>query len=477
MSKQFEGQNIIEDYHIEVEQVLSNNVHPYDIKCPVCLNVYLDPISCDSCMNHFCKKCYQQKQSTKCPLCNHQSETRKAFPLLRQLLSQLKIRCHHFFQGCQVIVDYDAYDKHVKQCDYSEEVCGLVDGKLQCNVIKFKKDIQDHRTYECNYRQCECCHCHQFFSSFKLQMHELKCEEALTRCPKCHTQIKIKDQSSHLLICDQNIEKCIYCSGEYSWHQLLIHQNECPQREVCCVGCSQKFTLSVYYLHQTNCPKFPQICPSCNQKVTREQFENHNFKDCLIYIKSQHDQEIQNLIQKHNQLEIELSKKDTILKFSNRFKDPDIFLNLDKSIALVKQTASKKKDRFVLFNNPITEQRKQWKFKCSQVKSSWYAVGITELSTLHSQKKYQDIGHGSYLVSSNGTMYNNHKDDQNSKESDFRINTNDIITIIVELEADLLILQNTTQNLQLEIEASFEGKDFYGCACLRTAGDEIQIIQ
>ncbi|CAD8178726.1 unnamed protein product [Paramecium pentaurelia] len=477
MQKQFEGQNNLEDYFLEVEQVISNNVNPYDIKCPICLNVYLDPISCDSCMNHFCRKCYQKKQSTKCPLCNRLSETRKAFPLLRQLLSQLKMKCPHFNQGCQAIIDYDAYDKHIKQCDYSEEICGLMDGKLQCNVVKFKKDIQKHRIYECNYRQCECCHCHQFFSNFKLEMHELKCEEALINCPKCYIKIKIKDQSSHLLICDQNIEKCNYCSVEYSLQQLLIHQNECPLRPVCCVGCSQRFTFSIYYIHQTKCPKFPQTCQNCNQIIIREQFENHKFKDCLIYIKSQHDKEIQNLIQKQQQLEIELKKRDTIIKFSNRFKDPDIFLNLDKTFAFVKSTASKKKDRFVLFNNPISEQRKQWKFKCSQVISSWYAVGVTELSTLYSQKRYQSIGHGSYLVSSNGTMYNNHKDDQNSKESDFQINTNDIIVITIDLDADLLILTNTTQNLSLEIEADFGGVEYYGCACLRTAGDGIQIIQ
>ncbi|CAD8094902.1 unnamed protein product [Paramecium sonneborni] len=477
MQKQFEGFNDMEDYYIEVEQVLSNNINPYDIKCPICLNVYLDPISCDSCMNHFCKKCHQLKQSTKCPLCNRQGETRKAFPLLRQLLSQLKIKCHHYNQGCKIIIDYDAYDKHVKQCDFREEVCGLIDGKQQCNVVKFKKDMSRHRSFECNYRQCECQHCHQFFSNFKLQMHEQKCEEAITRCSKCHIQIKIKDQNNHLDICDKNIEQCDYCQEDYSVQQLNIHKYECPLRPVCCLGCSQQFTLSVYYIHQTKCPKFPLICPNCNQKIIREQFKNHEFKDCLIQIKSQHDKEIQNLIQKQQQLEIELNKKDKLLKFSNRYKDPDIFLNLDKTVAFVKQTTSKKKDRFVLFNNPISEQRKYWKFKCSQVKSSWYAVGITELSTLHSLKRYQDIGHGSYLVSSNGTMYNNHKDDQNSKESDFQINTNDIIVIKVDLDEGKLILINTTQNLSLEIEAAFEGKEFFGCACLRTAGDEIQIIQ
>ncbi|CAD8107633.1 unnamed protein product [Paramecium primaurelia] len=477
MQKQFEEQDDLKDYFIDVEQVQSNNVNPYDIKCPICLNVYLDPISCDSCMNHFCKKCHQQKQSTKCPLCNRQGETRKAFPLLRQLLSQLKIKCLHFDQGCQEITDYDGYDKHIKQCDFSQEICGLMDGKLKCNVVKFKKDIQKHRQYECSFRQCECCHCHQFFSNFKLQIHELKCEEALIRCPKCHKQNKIKDQSNHLLICDQNIENCLYCKGEYSLKQLLIHEYECPLRPVCCVGCSQLFTLSVYYIHQTKCPKFPQICPNCNKKIIREQFEDHKFNDCLIYIKSQHDKEMQKLNIKQQLLEIELNKKDKIIKFSNRFKDPDIFLNLQKTIAFVKQTASKKKDRFVLFNNPISEQRKHWKFKCSQVKSSWYAVGITELSTLHSLKRYQDIGHGSYLVSSNGTMYNNHMDDQNSKESNFSINTNDIIVINVDLDVGQLEIINITQNLSLQIEVMFEGKEFYGCACLRTAGDEIQIIQ
>jgi hypothetical protein len=64
------------------------------------------------------------------------------------------------------------------------------------------------------------------------------------------------------------------------------------------------------------------------------------------------------------------------------------------------------------------------------LKSEWFAVGITDGSSIFLVKRYQDLGHGSYLVSANGVIYNSHKANENwqvrcvhdiLKQSGFRI--------------------------------------------------------
>ena len=88
-------------------------------------------------------------------------------------------------------------------------------------------------------------------------------------------------------------------------------------------------------------------------------------------------------------------------------KDQDIFVCPDKLQAIVRDQKKKRKDRFVLFAKPLRNNDK-YRLECTEVKSEWYAIGATEVTSLYIQKKYQDIGHGSYLVSANGIAYSNH---------------------------------------------------------------------
>lgn len=47
------------------------------------------------------------------------------------------------------------------------------------------------------------------------------------------------------------------------------------------------------------------------------------------------------------------------------------------------------------------------------LKSEWFAVGITDGASIYLQNRYQDLGHGSYLVSANGIVYSSHSPSAN----------------------------------------------------------------
>jgi TNF receptor-associated factor 4 len=49
-----------------------------------------------------------------------------------------------------------------------------------------------------------------------------------------------------------------------------------------------------------------------------------------------------------------------------------------------------------------------WKLKILGRASDWFAIGITDETNIYQMKKYNDIGHLSYLISANGILYNSH---------------------------------------------------------------------
>lgn len=51
---------------------------------------------------------------------------------------------------------------------------------------------------------------------------------------------------------------------------------------------------------------------------------------------------------------------------------------------------------------------KSWKFTVINLKSEWYAIGLSDESNVYSIRRYHDVGHLSYLISANGILYSSH---------------------------------------------------------------------
>jgi hypothetical protein len=59
--------------------------------------------------------------------------------------------------------------------------------------------------------------------------------------------------------------------------------------------------------------------------------------------------------------------------------------------------------------NPLKSDLKmKFKFKVINIKSEWFAMGISDESNVYTIRKYHDLGHFSYIISANGIVYSSH---------------------------------------------------------------------
>jgi len=138
----------IKTYTIESERALNLDDKGMCI-CTICENIFIRPIRCANCDNHFCLKCIEEwlvNNPGNCPLCKN-FKIINTSPLLNTLLSNLKIKCLNFF-NCNEILGYDFLFKH-------EENCGGAKMNDENNDEEENKDFVNNglsnSNYDCNF--------------------------------------------------------------------------------------------------------------------------------------------------------------------------------------------------------------------------------------------------------------------------------------------------------------------------------------
>ena len=81
------------------------------LTCPICNNIYINPVMCMKCQKTYCKKCIDdsdnQDRKCSCDNPNYQISIDKNY-----LLSQLKFIC----VGCGIEIQYNEAQKHHDSC-------------------------------------------------------------------------------------------------------------------------------------------------------------------------------------------------------------------------------------------------------------------------------------------------------------------------------------------------------------------------
>mmetsp|Transcript_43243 Transcript_43243/g.99682 ORF Transcript_43243/g.99682 Transcript_43243/m.99682 type:complete len:276 (-) Transcript_43243:96-923(-) len=85
------------------------------LRCPICTEVFLDPLECKQCQMAFCKQCFEKSFRTKaqCPQCRCPSVMESLVPAHRRTrtdLNALKVRCMR--EGCSWTGRFDARAGH-----------------------------------------------------------------------------------------------------------------------------------------------------------------------------------------------------------------------------------------------------------------------------------------------------------------------------------------------------------------------------
>ena len=114
--------------------------------CCICTNVIKDPVMCHN-EHIFCRACITRHlmNSRTCPTCMQPltvETLRQAPRSIRNLLSELLIRCKFFDRGCEKFVQLGDLERHAADCGFAPAVCSNKGCQLEVN----KQDLLHHET-------------------------------------------------------------------------------------------------------------------------------------------------------------------------------------------------------------------------------------------------------------------------------------------------------------------------------------------
>ena len=137
------------------QQIVSQSFH-----CIICTNVIKDAVMCPQNEHLFCRACITRylMNSQKCPTCMEPltvETLRQASRGVKNLLSELKIRCEFFDRGCGKFVELGDLERHVADCGFAPAVCSNEGCQLEVN----KQDLLHHETAVCELRRVKCHSC------------------------------------------------------------------------------------------------------------------------------------------------------------------------------------------------------------------------------------------------------------------------------------------------------------------------------
>ena len=130
-----------------------------DLFCSICQCVLRDPRTCQNREHPFCLSCISQhlRNSPTCPECREDltPETLKTPRFLKNVLSELRIRCEFIERGCPGYVLLGNLQNHTERCGFAPTMCA----NEECGMILNKKDKDIHEKELCQFRIAKCHDC------------------------------------------------------------------------------------------------------------------------------------------------------------------------------------------------------------------------------------------------------------------------------------------------------------------------------
>jgi hypothetical protein len=181
------------------ENILNNFI------CPICNLIVIKPNICGLCNILYCEKCLLL--NNKCPNCSVQN-IGNIPRIIKNILSNLKLKCIFYKNGCEEICSYENINKHISNCKYGFYHCN------DCNFIGNFFQIEKH-FYECQFNKIKCNFCGIEILKNKKNEHEKKCINQFTICKRCGYKISNFDYEEHIKNCEYIIYDCEFCGRSY----------------------------------------------------------------------------------------------------------------------------------------------------------------------------------------------------------------------------------------------------------------------
>jgi len=158
------------------------------IKCKICLQISLNPVTCIKCESVFCKECIENwmKKSNKCPFRCDNFQLNEDSRILKNILSKFQYIC----DKCSNKVSLEDYASHQKIC--SEDLINCINS---CGEIIKRSFSDTHIRLFCSntLMKCKCCGSELRRKDFPLKEGSENILEN-NRIKELENELKIKDE-------------------------------------------------------------------------------------------------------------------------------------------------------------------------------------------------------------------------------------------------------------------------------------------
>lgn len=216
------------------------------LKCPICLNPFLDPVQAPGCEHTFCRQCismhcrsphkkdqsntdsyvqHTDEEDFPCPTCRNTlrlPDLKPAATLIRNMVDSLMVKCPHQQRGCSYICERSFVDAHAsKDCgwawigeyDEDRQVSGAGRGRCECGKRILRKDWPEHsKTGQCTVQRQPC---------------------PFADVPNgCHAMLREDEREDHLIVCPAKPVDCSYCGLRLQQREVDEHEGK-KRRNLC----------------------------------------------------------------------------------------------------------------------------------------------------------------------------------------------------------------------------------------------------
>lgn len=470
-----------------------------DYICPLCEGVYFDPVI-DMCGHISCEKCFQSfdPSFTKCPFTNEPISSRPTKVSVMTIIIEKQILyCSNTDKGCTWEGQVKDYQFHItNECPKQLLKCSMIG----CNQEVPREDFKTHLV-NCNYRNVDCEFCKESFPFIQLESHYESCPKYLIECPQQCSILIQREALSHHVEKECNFTKvnCCYfsigCSCIVQKNDLENHKKEYFNQHL------DLILQSIYNQTKKTNERFKSIETRLSE-VTNY-FKNKE-ESILIssplemtFIGSKREREEDKGLLNVNSNALEINKKyhEDLEKETERNKlSPELIPDLHHTIFdlehqppgvsflrnRAKNISNNNEHRFIFINAPFDLNHRvcHWKIKFISP-PTWIGLGLCNKEKViendyrfHSKKN--SFVHGTYLVSTNGYIWNSNNSAENSVSIHLPlVSSGDIIEFLYQPSKQDLMFQ--IHNFKYRL-TKVEGNDLTCCILFLNHGNEVEVL-
>lgn len=198
-----------------------------EVYCPICFEIPLYPICCQNCNLIMCKEC--SKNLEKCPVCRKKFIKEKLKRVMNNIINKIKFYCINKENGCNKILTYENYIKHINNCNFGKYKCLM----KNCNFEGDKNQCFIHAK-NCSLLKKKCQYCNNYIYNYQFDEHYEQCGNNIINCIYCNNTFKNKDINNHInFYCNEYLIECQKCFKKIKRKEINNHnENECLKEQV-----------------------------------------------------------------------------------------------------------------------------------------------------------------------------------------------------------------------------------------------------